>query len=121
MRPADALFIDNGKGEGHIMLYINSDEKNSDNLNVYEQNISTTTPYEPIPVAREDIRSKRLPTCPIWLISLIIVGVIVGISFLNVRAFSRIEEILSFIKVGFLLVIIASGVTILYPPFDPIK
>ena len=58
MRPADALLIDNGKGKGHIMLYINSDKKNSDNLNVYEQNISTTTPYEPIPVARKDIRSK---------------------------------------------------------------
>lgn len=58
LRPADALLIDNGRGHGHIMLYINSDKKNSDNLNVYEQDISTTTPYEPIPVAREDIRSK---------------------------------------------------------------
>jgi len=58
LRPADALLIDNGKGEGHIMLYINSDKKSSDNLNVYEQNISTITPYEPIPVARKDIRSK---------------------------------------------------------------
>ncbi|HEY8891371.1 MAG TPA: amino acid permease [Clostridium sp.] len=53
-----------------------------------------------------------LPTWPIWLISLIIVGVIVGISFLNVRAFARVEEILSFIKVGILLVIIASGVAV---------
>jgi len=58
LRPADALLIDNGKGEGHIMLYINSDKKNSDNLNVYEQDISTIMPYEPIPVARKDIRSK---------------------------------------------------------------
>lgn len=59
LSPADALLIDNGKGKGHIMLYINSDKKNSDNLNVYEQDISTIIPFEPIPVAREDIRSKR--------------------------------------------------------------
>jgi hypothetical protein len=59
LRPADALLIDNGKGQGHIMLYINSDKKSSDNLNVYEQDISTTIPYEPIPVARKDIRSKN--------------------------------------------------------------
>ena len=59
LKPTDALLIDNGKGKGHIMLYINSDKKNSDNLNVYEQNISTIIPFEPIPVARKDIRSKR--------------------------------------------------------------
>jgi len=58
LRPTDALLLDDGKGKGHIMLYINSDEKNSNNLNVYEQNISTVTPYEPIPVARKDVRSK---------------------------------------------------------------
>lgn len=59
LRPTDALLLDNGKGKGHIMLYINSDKKNSDNLNVYEQNISTVIPFEPIPVARKDIRSKN--------------------------------------------------------------
>jgi len=59
LSPADALLIDNGKGKGHIMLYINSDKKNSDNLSVYEQDISTIIPFEPIPVARKDIRSKR--------------------------------------------------------------
>jgi len=58
LRPADALLLDNGKGKGHIMLYIDSDKKNSDTLSVYEQNISTVTPYEPIPVARRDDRSK---------------------------------------------------------------
>lgn len=58
LKPADALLMDNGKGEGHIMLYIDSDKKNSDNLNVYEQNISTVIPFEPIPVARRDVRSK---------------------------------------------------------------
>ncbi|MBZ9609294.1 C40 family peptidase [Clostridium estertheticum] len=58
LKPADALLLDNGSGKGHIMLYIDSDKKNSDNLNVYEQNIPTVTPYEPIPVARKDVRSK---------------------------------------------------------------
>lgn len=58
LKPADALLLDNGRGKGHIMLYIDSDKKNSDNLNVYEQNIPTVTPYEPIPVARKDVRSK---------------------------------------------------------------
>jgi len=62
-----------------------------------------------------------LPTWPIWLISLIIVGFIVGISFLNVRAFARIEEILSFIKVGILLVIIASGVAVFSRMWPGIK
>lgn len=59
LKPADALLKDNGKGKGHIMLYINSDKKNSDNLNVYEQNIATAIPFEPIPVARRDVRSKN--------------------------------------------------------------
>ena len=58
LKPTDALLLDDGKGKGHIMLYINSDIKNSNNLNVYEQNISTISPYEPIPVARKDVRSK---------------------------------------------------------------
>ncbi|MBU3160703.1 hypothetical protein KPL37_13205 [Clostridium frigoris] len=58
LKPTDALLLDNGKGKGHIMLYINSDKENSDNLNVYEQNISTVVPFEPIPVARKDVRSK---------------------------------------------------------------
>ena len=59
LRPTDALLLDDGKGKGHIMLYINCDTKNGDNLNVYEQNISTVEPFEPIPVARRDIRSKK--------------------------------------------------------------
>jgi len=58
LRAADALLLDNGKGKGHIMLYIDADKKNSDDLNVYEQDISTVVPYEPIPVARRDVRSK---------------------------------------------------------------
>lgn len=60
LEPGDALLLDNGEGDGHVMLYIDSDKNNSDNLNVYEQNIATVTPYEPIPVAREDVRSKSL-------------------------------------------------------------
>ncbi|MDP4143105.1 MAG: hypothetical protein Q8936_01300 [Bacillota bacterium] len=58
LQSADALLLDDGKGNGHIMLYIDCDKKNSDNLNVYEQNIPTIIPFEPIPVARKDIRSK---------------------------------------------------------------
>lgn len=58
LKPADALLIDNGKGKGHVMLYIDSDKKNSDNLNLYEQDISTVIPFEPIPAARRDVRSK---------------------------------------------------------------
>jgi L-asparagine transporter-like permease len=45
-------------------------------------------------VAAALITRYWLPSWPIWMISLIIVGVIVGISFLNVRAFARVEEIL---------------------------
>jgi hypothetical protein len=59
LKPADALLIDDGNGEGHIMLYINSDKKNTDNLNVYEQNIATEKPLYPIPAARKDVRSKK--------------------------------------------------------------
>jgi hypothetical protein len=57
LRPGDALLIDNGKGKGHVMLYINTDTKKSDNINVYEQDIQTIIPFEPIPVARKDVRS----------------------------------------------------------------
>jgi hypothetical protein len=59
LKPADALLLDNGKGEGHIMLFISTDSKNSDNIIVYEQNVVTITPFEPIPVARKDTRSKE--------------------------------------------------------------
>lgn len=59
LKPGDALLKDNGEGEGHIMLYDNTDSKNSDSFYVYEQNISTLVPFETIPVARKDIRSKE--------------------------------------------------------------
>lgn len=55
LKPGDALLLNKSSGEGHIMLYISCD---SDNLTVYEQNIQTAIPYEPIPVARKDVRSK---------------------------------------------------------------
>jgi hypothetical protein len=58
LESGDALLKDNGKGEGHIMIYDNTDSKNSDNLFVYEQNVATKVPYEALPVARKDIRSK---------------------------------------------------------------
>jgi hypothetical protein len=32
------LLLDDGKGKGHIMLYIDIDSKDSDRINVYEQN-----------------------------------------------------------------------------------
>lgn len=54
----DALLLDNGKGKGHIMLYIDTDSKDSDKVNVYEQNVQTIFPFQPIPVARKDVRSK---------------------------------------------------------------
>jgi Gamma-aminobutyrate permease and related permeases len=53
-----------------------------------------------------------LPAWPIWLISLIIAGVIITIGLLDVRAFARVEEFLSFIKVGILVIIIALGIAI---------
>ncbi|WP_407311463.1 amino acid permease [Desulfosporosinus sp. SB140] len=59
-----------------------------------------------------------LPYLPIWLISLIIAMVIIGISFLDVRVFARVEEILSFIKVGILLVVIGMGI-VLFAGFWP--
>ena len=58
LKAGDALLLDNGKGKGHIMLYINTDSTNSDKLNVYEQNVQTIIPFQPIPVARKDVRSK---------------------------------------------------------------
>ncbi|HEX9060389.1 MAG TPA: hypothetical protein VF941_09435 [Clostridia bacterium] len=59
LKEGDALLLDNGNGKGHIMLFISYDPKNSDKINVYEQNIKTDIPYEPIPVAREDARSVK--------------------------------------------------------------
>lgn len=51
-----------------------------------------------------------LPSWPVWLISLIIAVMIIGISLLDVRSFAKVEEILSFIKAGILLVVIVMGV-----------
>lgn len=59
LKPGDALLVDNGKGEGHIMMYINTDPKNNNELNVYEQNIETIIPFYPVPTARRDIRFKN--------------------------------------------------------------
>jgi len=59
LKPGDALLLDNGYGKGHIVLFINSDPKNNNSLNVYEQNVATLVPFQPVPTAREDIRSKR--------------------------------------------------------------
>lgn len=57
LKPGDALLMDNGKGKGHIMLFANYETGNSDKIYVYEQNIATIVPFEPIPTARKDIRS----------------------------------------------------------------
>lgn len=62
-----------------------------------------------------------LPTWPIWLISLIIAGFIIGISFLDVRAFARLEEFLSFAKVGILLFVIALGIAVFSGLWSTIK
>lgn len=59
LKPGDALLLNKANGEGHIMLYLSCDAKNKDTLTVYEQNIQTSIPYEPIPVARKDERSKN--------------------------------------------------------------
>lgn len=59
LKPGDALLLDNGKGKGHIMLFSNFDAANKDKIYVYEQNIATIVPFEPIPVARKDARSKE--------------------------------------------------------------
>ncbi|MBC8061609.1 MAG: hypothetical protein H7Y18_13210 [Clostridiaceae bacterium] len=58
LKPGDALLKDNGKGDGHIILYNETDDNNSDNIFVYEQNISTKAPFETLPVARKGTRSK---------------------------------------------------------------
>ena len=52
------MLKDNGKGDGHIMLYSSADSKNLDNIYVYEQNVSTVVPFAPLPAERKDIRSK---------------------------------------------------------------
>lgn len=57
LKAGDALLLDDGKGKGHIMLFISIDSKDKDKVNVYEQNIPTIIPYEPVPVARKDARS----------------------------------------------------------------
>lgn len=57
LKPGDALLLDNGKGKGHIMLFIDIDDTNKDKINVYEQNIITTSPYGSMPVARKEIHS----------------------------------------------------------------
>lgn len=59
LKPGDALLMDDGKGNGHIMLYASADSKDNDKIYVYEQNVATTVPYEPIPVARKDERSVK--------------------------------------------------------------
>jgi len=55
LKPGDALLLNKTGGEGHVMLYISCD---NDNLTVYEQNIPTAVPYEPIPAARKAVRAK---------------------------------------------------------------
>ncbi|MDP4091688.1 MAG: hypothetical protein Q8930_20790, partial [Bacillota bacterium] len=55
---ADAILIQDGRGKGHIMLFLEYDRQNSDNIIVYEQNVVSSKPYEPIPTARKDVRSK---------------------------------------------------------------
>lgn len=57
LKPGDAILLDNGKGKGHIILFISRDEQDKDKMNVYEQNVPTIIPFEPMPVARKDIRS----------------------------------------------------------------
>lgn len=59
LKPGDAILMDDGKGEGHVMLYAETDSKNSDKIYVYEQNIATSVPDEPVPVARKDERSLK--------------------------------------------------------------
>lgn len=59
LKPGDALLRENGNGKGHVLLFVNFDQNNSDNVYVYEQNVATLVPFQPIPTAREDIRSKK--------------------------------------------------------------
>lgn len=63
LESGDALLRDNGKGEGHIMLFINYDADDKDKLYVYEQNIGDTdmegtAVSDIIPVARKSEKSK---------------------------------------------------------------
>lgn len=71
LMPGDAILMDDGKGDGHVMLYAETDSKDSDKIYVYEQNVATSVPYEPIPVARKDQRSiknlKKIGYFPIRL------------------------------------------------------
>ncbi|MGC7873367.1 amino acid permease [Desulfosporosinus sp. SYSU MS00001] len=53
-----------------------------------------------------------LPSWSIWMISLIIAVLIICISLLDVRSLARVEEILSLIKVGILVVVIIMGVVL---------
>ena len=62
-----------------------------------------------------------LPAWPIWLISLIIALVIISIGLLDVRAFARVEELLSFTKVGILVIIIALGIDVFSGMWSGIK
>lgn len=61
-------------------------------------------------VAAAMIARFWLPAWPIWSLSLIVAVVITGISLLDVRAFARVEEWLSLIKVGVLILVIVLGV-----------
>ena len=61
------------------------------------------------------------PSWPIWLISLFIEALIIGISLLDVKVFARLEEILSLIKVGILVVIIVIGVVLFTGAWPGIK
>ncbi|MFL0197031.1 NlpC/P60 family protein [Clostridium sp. WILCCON 0269] len=58
LKPGDALLLDNGGGKGHIMIYIDTNPKNGNELNVYEQNVQTVTPFVSVPTARKDVRFK---------------------------------------------------------------
>lgn len=57
LKAGDALLLDNGKGKGHIMLFTDVDSNNKDKINVYEQNIVTSSPFGSIPVARKEVHS----------------------------------------------------------------
>lgn len=59
LKPGDGLLLDDGKGNGHVMMFVGMDSKDNDKLYVYEQNVSTIVPFEPIPAAREDQRSEK--------------------------------------------------------------
>jgi hypothetical protein len=59
IKPADALLVDDGKGKGHVMLYVESNKGNKDELIIYEQNVVINTPNGSVPVARKDVRSQK--------------------------------------------------------------